>query len=523
MIKEKVNNIFIFLALILTSILISYTYYFDHLAVVNTLVLYDSEIYKDKTNLFYLMQSNLSSFLFVIINFFIKIGFSLNFLNLSLTFIPTLLNLSGIYLICKFITYSNTLSFLISFAAISLTKNFGEVDYPTLMFSWHTVGMFAFSLCTFILGLLTLRNLLFAFLACLLLSSIHLVVGLWMIGITTLSSYFFISKKNVKKIGVIIFISLIVILFHVNGFLNYTEIPFEFNQKDYDDYFNYVEAHRTNYGNMGYMYTDYVLKSLILLVLIYLFLKFNLPYKESNNKFFFITLTLSIICSGTIFFTYKLFPQFFPEIAIRIIPPRFFLIHSIVGYPIIISIIFKFLENFFNKRKYNKNLSSILISIIIILHLIQHNDVIKSRFSNIEKIKENKIEEKLFWKKVNNLNPDGYIFTSNNLCYKTISYTNFPILFCFDQLDYIPYLPKLASPIRKITNELLGLSYDKLKYKNLGGISDIEVKKSFENKSVEEWDNLRKKFNFNTIIVPKDWILNLNLIIDGKYKVYKIK
>ena len=144
MIKEKVNNIFIFLALILTSIFISYTYYFDHLAVVNTLVLYDSEIYKDKTNLFYLMQSNLSSFLFVIINFFIKIGFSLNFLNLSLTFIPTLLNLSGIYLICKFITSSNTLSFLISFAAISLTKNFGEVDYPTLMFSWHTVGMFAF-------------------------------------------------------------------------------------------------------------------------------------------------------------------------------------------------------------------------------------------------------------------------------------------------------------------------------------------------------------------------------------------
>ena len=162
-------------------------------------------------------------------------------------------------------------------------------------------------------------------------------------------------------------------------------------------------------------------------------------------------------------------------------------------------------------------------SFIIILHLIQHNDVIKSRFSNIEKIKENKIEEKLFWTKVNNLNPGGYIFTSNNLCYKTISYTNFPILFCFDQLDYIPYLPKLASPIRKITNELLGLSYDKLKYKNLGGISDIEVKKSFENKSVEEWDNLRKKFNFNTIIVPKDWILNLNLIIDGKYKVYKIK
>ena len=59
-------------------------------------------------------------------------------------------------------------------------------------------------------------------------------------------------------------------------------------KKDYDDYFNYVEAHRTNYGNMGYMYTDYVLKSLILLVLIYLFLKFNLPNKERVITNFFL-------------------------------------------------------------------------------------------------------------------------------------------------------------------------------------------------------------------------------------------
>ena len=155
---KNINNIVIFFVLIFASIFISYTYYFDHLALVNTSMIYNDEIYKDKTNLFYLIQSNSLSFLFVIINFFIKIGFSINFINLLLTFIATLLNLSGIYLISKFITSSIFLSIFISITAIFLTKNFGDIDYPTLMFSWHTVGLFAYSLSTFILGLLCRKS-----------------------------------------------------------------------------------------------------------------------------------------------------------------------------------------------------------------------------------------------------------------------------------------------------------------------------------------------------------------------------
>ena len=44
---KNVNNIVIFFILVLTSIFISYTYYFDHLALVNVSVLYNDEIYKD--------------------------------------------------------------------------------------------------------------------------------------------------------------------------------------------------------------------------------------------------------------------------------------------------------------------------------------------------------------------------------------------------------------------------------------------------------------------------------------------
>ena len=93
----------------------------------------------------------------------------------------------------------------------------------------------------------------------------------------------------------------------------------------------------------------------------------------------------------------------------------------------------------------------------------------------------------------------------------------------FDALDIIPLIPKLASPIREMTDDVLDISYNDLKYKNLGGISEIEIKKIYENKSFGEWYSLKNNFNLNTVIVPKDWNLDLNLLINDKYKVYRIE
>ena len=521
---ENLNSALIFFFLSLSSIFITYTYYFDHYALGNALILNNDGIYEDKTNLFFLINSNSPSFLFIIINFFIKIGLSTHLTNSLLTFFATLLNLSGIYLISKFITSSTIFSILISLTAVILKKNLGNIDYPTLMFTAHTNGLIAYSLSTFILGLLTLRNLSFAILFCLLLLSIHLVIGFWIFGIIILSSLFTLEKKNFRKTIFIISGLLIVSLFYLYSYLNYTEISFEFNQKDYDDYFFYIEAHRTNMGDLGNMYFKYVLKSFVLLTLILLYLKYNFSNITNNNNFFLKTLSLSIIFSGIIYFTYKIFPQIFPEIVVRTIPQRFFLIHSIIGYPVIISIIAMFLQRIFIQRKLNKNYSFQLISIILILHLFQQNDFLRSRIQNIPLIKNDKIEEQLFWKDFKNLNLDGYILTSNYLCNKTIIYSRQPILFCFEGLDYIPYLPKFASPSQVMTKKILGISYSEVKYKNLGGISEIEVKEGYEKKKLSEWRIIKNEFNVNTLIVPKEWNLNIdNLIINGKYKVYKIE
>lgn len=517
------KSLLIFGILLLISILVNSTYYFDHRAVSDATTIFNEEIYKDKTNLYYLINSNTPSFLFVIINSFIQTGFSVNFVNSLLTLIPIFLNLTGIYLVCRFITSSVSLSILISLTAILLEKNFGHIDYPVMMFSVHTNGLFSLSLCTFILGLLTLRKLLFAYLTSLFLLSVHLTMGLWMFGIIVLCSSIYINKKNIKTIGIVIFFLLLVSFFYINWFNNFSpNLPYEFSQKDYDDYFYYVESHRTNFGDLGNINFNYILKTIIFLLTIFFYIKFYPSNIKNHNNFFFKTLIISTIFSGLIYLTYKIYPQIFPDFIIRVIPQRFFIIHAIVGYPIIISIIFKFLEKFLIYKNFKKNFATQIIIVIIFFHLGQQHETIFKRINNIEIINNQKIEENNFWRKAKNLSVNGYVLTSNSLCHKTLTYGNLPILYCFRNMDYVPMIPKLASPIQNLLKKVFEIPYSGIVEKSRGGLKDPQIKTIYQNKSLEEWNILKKDLGIDIIIVPKNWKLNLNLILDDKYKVFKI-
>lgn len=520
--KNKTNSIIIFLSLIIISITITYTYYFDHLAIAQSSIIFNDEIYKDKTSLYYVINSNMPSFLFVIINFFLDTGISINLTSSILTFISTFLYLSGIYLITKFITASTILSVLISLTAIFLSKNLGDIDYPTLMFHQHTAGVLSLALCTFIFGLMTLRNLSFAFLAAIFLLSVHLTIGMWIFGILSFMSLILVDKYNKKNIFFIIILLLLVILFYLNWFFNISaDLPYKFDKNDYDDYFLYIEAHRTNYGNLNNLHLDYILKSFFLIISILIYAKF---FENNFHKnIFFKTLITSISLSGILYFSYKFFPNIFPEIMIQTMPQRFFLLHSVVGYPIILSIVYKFLQKLFIYKKINKNYSVLLITFIISFHIIQQNDLVKERFKNIEEIKNSNNNEKIFWSKVKDLNIKGYALTSNYLCEKTIIYGNLPVLFCFEAMDYIALIPKLATPVKEMINKILDISYENVKIRNTSGVSEKEIKIIYEKKSLTEWYTLKRDFNLDLIIVPKDWKLQLDVVIDDIYKVYKIE
>ena len=58
--------------------------------------------------------------------------------------------------------------------------------------------------------------------------------------------------------------------------------------------------------------------------------------------------------------------------------------------------------------------------IVLVTHLIQHNDKLYKKIENINLIKNEKKNEYLFWKKVRDLNLDGYVLTSSYLCKKTL-------------------------------------------------------------------------------------------------------
>ena len=54
---ENLSSTLIFFFLSLSSVFITYTYYFDHYALGNALILNNDGIYEDKTNLFFLINS----------------------------------------------------------------------------------------------------------------------------------------------------------------------------------------------------------------------------------------------------------------------------------------------------------------------------------------------------------------------------------------------------------------------------------------------------------------------------------
>ena len=303
----------------------------------------------------------------------------------------------------------------------------------------------------------------------------------------------------------------------------YNEISYEFIEKDYKEFFFYIEAHRNNYGNLNIFHFNYITQSLFLVILIMIFLKYDRNSPSIHNNLFLKTLLVSIIFSSLIYFTYKIFPNIFPSYVVKIIPQRFFLTHSIIGYSLTILLIYKLLELILRYFKYDYSLLLKIFSIIVTLHLFQQHESVNSRFQNFKNIQDNLVKERIFWKKVNDLNLTGYVLSNNPTCNKVIIHTKLPILFCFYMLDNLSYFPNLITPSKKITHDILDISFKDVKNRNLGGIIDPEIKRIYEEKSFENWKDLNDKLFLNTVIVPNDWTLDIeNLLLDDLYKVYKI-
>ncbi|MDC0059712.1 hypothetical protein OAJ18_01685 [Pelagibacteraceae bacterium] len=418
----------------------------------------------------------------------------------------------GVASIVLSFTKSIVIALLVSTAILIFQKNFGDTDYPTLFFSSHTFGALSLAISTCIFGLLFLGNFFIVGFLSIFLISIHPVVGLWtcLIVFSSIgcSKIIFKEDPDIRNtirgtIGGLI-ISSVSFFFYQKNYFSASYIDLE----TLNNYYKYWEGHRSS----NEYHIEYFSKTLLL----FIFGIFGLSkIKNSINEHVrlgILSVLISIFFSSLIYLIFKIFHNFegFPLWLIQIMPTRFTIMHSVVGWPLILGILFVILKEFSKNRKQINYLPQLTIIFLIILYTAQHYKVLLStKNSYIRNINYQKVLSKNddFWKVVKNRNIGGYVLTTPSSSSNTLRKGLKPILLNPGSIDGVPYFPKTAVRLSKIVEEIYGISFDDppLELKNTASITEKFIKKNFEKYSKEKWKEISNKFNISAIIVPVDW------------------
>lgn len=462
-----------------------------------------------------------------------------------LLYISTISFSFGIFLISTQITKNLFLSiFIVCFTMIGKI-NFGNVDYPALLYSEHTYGMFSLSFFTLFVGLLFNRNFKLAGFTLLLLFSIHVVIGAWIISLCFFIILYFnftidnkddfnnyFTKNFLKGMFVGLFPTIL-------SFIQYKKNMVEKNNYSDENYQTFIDIwdHHRNLIDINYIYIFLTL-TLILIFFIYSKKKYN--EKNIFEKFLLYLIVLHCIGSLLIYLTYKFFPQYFPDIFIRAMVSRLFLIHTHIGYPLIISFLYCLFENKFNFSN-NKNNFIKFISILIIFsslsliyryetrHHISNRDFKSKIIYRINKFKINfsntlNFENQKFWEKVNNLNTSGFFVTTINTSEPTLRFGRKPYIINAEYFDLVPYHPYTVDEVKNILEKIYNINFFNPPQKFTPLIPDQWIIEVFENRSKEQWSSLSKQFNLSGVIVPSDWKINIDKKITSKnYTLYKLQ
>ena len=125
--------------------------------------------------------------------------------------------------------------------------------------------------------------------------------------------------------------------------------------------------------NIGIIHYEYLIKDFIfILVNVYYYFNKN----KKNNFLLFFNL---MIIFASVYLLFKFFPSFFQSLFVRAMPSRFLILHSFVGWPLIISMIYQIFSGFNEKKKFIR----VFIFCILIIYSAQHY---KKNFIKIKKI-----------------------------------------------------------------------------------------------------------------------------------------
>ena len=189
-------------------------------------------------------------------------------------------------------------------------------------------------------------------------------------------------------------------------------------------------------------------------------------------------------------------------------PTRFATLHSVIGWPLILGILFVLMKEFSKKSAY------ILIIFIIVSYSISHHKVffklhnlfIKNTSNQIESIKKTN-----FWNGIKEMKSNGYILTTYSTSIVSMRKSLKPILLDVTSFDFVPYYPNTAKNLSRIIENVYGISFDNPP-SNIADrpfLLDEDVKTNFENYSEEKWKELSRDYNLFGIVVPVNWHINL--------------
>jgi len=520
--KNNLNLTIIFISTFFVGYFFSQVHLFEQRAVDAGLVLANIVNYPDDISPMreYFVKSWTS--LHQISKIFLNFNWSFASVSKLIIFVTAILYFIGIFLTINSTTNSIFISILTAVMMLVFQKNLGDIDYPSLVFSEHTYGMISLAMITCIFGLLFSGNFFFVGFCSSLLISIHPLVGIWISGIIIISlilnKYYLKVVINKKKLiagyAVGIFFTSISLAYY---FILTPEFNSYFDLESYNNYMKYWEGHR----NEGEIHLEYLSKTLVLFIFCFLSLKVFSSNFTNDFKFGILCVLISIVLSITFYFLYKFLLPNIPDFFIRFMPGRFAILHSVIGWPIILSILFIITKKFEGKYFIPSNFSYILITFIILSYSISHYKVfikLQNLFINNTSKQIILTKEKEFWGTAKKMKFDGYILTSFSSSTISMRKTLKPIILDVSSLDFVPYFPNTAKNMSLIIEQIYGIPFNNpaTNIKNRPFLTDENIKNNFESYSEEKWKMLSEKFNFHGIIIPADWKIKLKPSTKGE-------
>ena len=446
-----------------------------------------------------------------------KLNWSILNISKFFIFIIAIFYLLGAMSVIHAFTKSIVIALLISFVILIFQKNFGDTDYPTLFFTSHTFGAISLALTTCIFGLVFLGNFFWVGFLSILLISAHPIIGIWTNSIILISIIFvkLVLKEKLNLNSWLYGIAIGTIITAVSFYFYYSESYYSSSPVDIEalnNYFKYWEGHRTMITEY---HPEYFLKTLLLFVL-GVFSLLKLQSLKKSVKLGILTVLISIFSSSLIYFVYKIFHGNinFPFWFIQMIPTRFTIMHSVIGWPVILGIVFVIIKEYTKGKKSFQHLAPFTIIFVVLFYTIQHNKVLFSiKNSYVKNASYEKIlfKKNHFWETVKNTEFKGYILTSEASSTITFRKGLKPILLNPGIIDMVPYFPKTASRLAIIIEEIYGILFANppLEFRNRAAISDDFIKLNFEKYSKEKWQDLSDKFKIDAIVIPVSWNIKL--------------